>query len=448
MRPGFLRGWTAGCENTRVFPCSIARTGLVVAKEGRGDDYAGQIMNLNRRSLLKMAGLLSGSRARLRFALEPAAPAKSVYDELGVRPFINAAGAYTNFGGALMRPEVIDAMQDASLHSVSISELQDAVGKRIAATLGCEAALVTAGCASSLTLATAACMAGNDAEKIRRLPDTGGMKNEVIIQRAHRFDYDHAIRNVGAKLIEVDSVEELKAAVTPRTAMLFFLNSSDAKGRIRREEFVRLAKQMEIPSLVDAAADLPPAENLWALTKMGFDLVGFSGGKSLGGPQCSGLLLGRKELIEAAFLNGSPHSDTLGRTSKVGKEEIVGIYRALQLFVETDHKAEWAEWERRVAVIAAKVSAVPGVKAEMVVPEVPHHRPQLNIQWDREKIPVSSKEIVAALRTGEPRIELPPESEDSANAVNVAVWMLRPGEEAIVGQRVAEAFAQRAQSTD
>jgi D-glucosaminate-6-phosphate ammonia-lyase len=402
-------------------------------------------MNVNRRSFLTVAGLLSGSRAKLRFALGPAAPAKAIYDELGVRPFINAAGAYTNFGGALMRADVIEAMQDASLHSVSISELQDAVGKRIAAMLSCEAALVTAGCASSLTLATAACMAGKDADKIRRLPDSSGMRNEVIIQRAHRFDYDHAIRNVGAKLVEVDSAEELKAAVTPRTAMLFFLNSADAKGKIRREEFVGLAKQMGIPSLVDAAADLPPAENLWALTKMGFDLVGFSGGKSLGGPQCSGLLLGRKELIEAAFLNGSPHSDTLGRTSKVGKEEIVGIYRAVQLFVATDHKAEWAEWERRVAVIAEKVSSVPGVKAEMVVPEVPHHRPQVSIQWDREKIAISGKEIVAALRAGEPRIELPPENEESANAVNVAVWMLRGGEEAIVGRRIVEAFAERTQ---
>lgn len=388
-------------------------------------------------------GLLSGWRLQLRRSPKDSSPFESsVYDELGVRPFINAAGAYTNFGGALMHDEVLVAMQQASLHSVSIIELQEAVGKQISNWLGCEAALVTAGCASSLAQATAACVAGSDPERIRRLPDTTGLKNEVILQKSHRFEYDHAIRNAGARLIEVETTEELRSAVTARTGMLFFLNSADAKGKIRRQNFAEIANQLQIPALIDAAADLPPVENLWALNRMGFDLVAISGGKSLRGPQCSGLLLGKKDLIEAAFLNGSPRSDSLGRVSKVGKEEITGLYRALQIFLKTDHAAEWKEWERRVAVIAGGLNSIPGVKAELVVPEVPHNRPQLHVEWDDEKVPLSAKEIVAKMRSGNPRIELPPGSEDFSNHLDVAVWMLRPLEEIVVARKFLEVFRQ------
>jgi D-glucosaminate-6-phosphate ammonia-lyase len=398
---------------------------------------------IDRRSFLKLSGLLPGWPLRLRAALPISTSPPSIYEELGVRPFINAAGAYSIFGGALMREEVLEGMQEVSRQSVSIVELQEAVGKKIAALLGCEAALITAGCASSLLLATAACLAGKDPEKVRRLPEIIGSKNDAIMQRAHRFEYDHAIRNAGAKIVEIETVEELKAAVSERTAMLFFLNSADSKGKIRREEFARLANGLKIPVLIDAAADLPPVENLRILTRMGYDLVGFSGGKSLRGPQCSGLLLGRKDLIEAAFANDSPKSDSVGRVSKVGKEEIIGLYRALQLFLATDHDAEWKEWERRVAVIAQAVSAISGVRASMVVPEVPHNRPQVRIEWDRGKISASPKDIVAALRSGEPRIELPYGSEDSTAGLDVAVWMLRANEDAIVGRRLAEAFVQR-----
>jgi uncharacterized pyridoxal phosphate-dependent enzyme len=395
---------------------------------------------IDRRSFLKLSGLLPGWPLRLQAGPPIPSSPPSIYEELGVRPFINAAGAYSIFGGALMREEVLEGMQEVSRRSVSIVELQEAVGKKIAALLGCEAALVTAGCASSLLLATAACLAGKDPEKVRRLPEIIGSKNEVIMQRAHRFEYDHAIRNAGAKIVEIETAEELKAAVSERTAMLFFLNSADSKGKIRREEFARLANGLKIPVLIDAAADLPPVENLHILTRMGYDLVGFSGGKSLRGPQCSGLLLGRKDLIEAAFANDSPKSDSVGRVSKVGKEEIIGLYRALQLFLATDHVAEWKEWERRVGVIVGEVTAIPGVRASMVVPEVPHNRPQVRIEWEREKISVSPKDIVAALRAGEPRVELPYGSEDSASGLDVAVWMLRKGEDLIVGRRIAGAF--------
>jgi D-glucosaminate-6-phosphate ammonia-lyase len=393
---------------------------------------------MNRRSFLEFVGLLSGWRPWLRSEFASVSPNLSIYTELGVRPFINAAGAYTELGGGLIREEVLDLMQEVSLRSVSITELQHAVGKQIALMLGCEAALVTAGCASSLALATAACIAGKDPGTIRRLPEASASKCEVIMQRSHRFEYDHAIRNSGAKIVEIETLDELKAAVSGRTAMLFFLNSANYKGKIFREEFAQTANLLGIPVLIDAAADLPPVENLYILTRMGYDLVGFSGGKSLRGPQCSGLLLGKKDLVEAAFLNGSPHSDSLGRVSKVGKEEIVGLYRALQVFVKTDHAAEWNEWKRRVSVILSELSLIPGVKGTMSIPEPPHNRPTVDIQWNPEEISLSPQEVITMLRSGDPRIELAPGSENSSTGLQVAVWMLRPQEDVIVARRLTE----------
>ena len=197
-------------------------------------------------------------------------------------------------------------MQVASRQVRSLEDLHDAVGKRIAELLDCPAALVTSGCASALSLATAACVAGADRERIRRLPDTNGMKNEVLVQQTHRVGYDHAIRNAGVRLIEVETREELEKAINEQTAMMFFLNSSDPRGSVHHEEFVAIGKKHNVPTLIDAAADVPPVENLWRFTKLGFDLVGFSGGKGLRGPQSSGLLLGRKDLIAAARLKQQP----------------------------------------------------------------------------------------------------------------------------------------------
>jgi L-seryl-tRNA(Ser) seleniumtransferase len=340
-----------------------------------------------------------------------------------------------------MPKEVQDAMHDAASTHVAIPELQKAFSDHVAPMLGCEAALVTAGCAAALSVATAACVAGKDPEKIRRIPDTSGLKNEVIFQKSHRFGYDHAIRNVGIKIIEVETAEELQGAVNERTAMLFFLNLADPKGKIKRAEFAHIANRLQIPCLIDAAADLPPMENLRDLTRMGFDLAAFSGGKGLRGPQCSGLLMGKKTLIEAAFLNGPPYSDTLGRGAKVGKEEIAGLYRALQLYLKTDHAAEWSEWERRVAVIDREISRIPGVHTKKFVPEIANHAPHLSVEWDAQKIPLTSKQIVENLRSKDPRIELRPGSEESKTGIEVAVWMLRPGEEKIVARRLREALS-------
>ena len=396
---------------------------------------------MNRRSLFKLAGAFSALGFGRGAAAAAAARPPSVYAGLGVRPFINAAGTYTVLSASLMPKAVADAMQEASSAHVSIPELQEAVGKRIAALLGCEAALVTAGCAAALAQATAACVTGKDPAKIRRIPDTTGMKNEVIFQKSHRFGYDHAIRGAGMKIVEIETREELEAAANERTAMVFFLNTADPQGKIRREEFAQIANRLKIPALIDAAADLPPAENLRAFTRMGYDLAAFSGGKGLRGPQCSGLLLGKKELIEAAFLNGPPHSDSLVRGAKVGKEEIIGLYRALELYWKTDHQAEWAEWQRRVTVIERELARVPGVKTQVFVPEIANHSPHLNVQWDQAKLPLTPKEVVENLRSHDPRIELRPGSEQSKNGLDISVWMLRLGEEKIVARRFREALS-------
>ena len=361
------------------------------------------------------------------------AGARDVIRELGVRSFINAAGTFTALTGSLMRPEVMAAMQVASRKYVALEELHVAVGKRIAELLRCEAALVTAGCASAMSLATAACVAGADPERIRRLPDTAGMKNEVVVQKTHRVGYDHAIRNAGVRLVEVQTRAELEGAIGERTAMLFFLNSADPRGKVHHEEFVALGKARGVPTLIDAAADVPPVDNLFRFTKLGFDLVAFSGGKGLRGPQSSGLLLGRKDLIAAARLNNSPNGDTLCRTNKVNKEEVVGMLVALEMYLQQDHAAVWKDWEARCARIAQALQSFPDVKTEVFVPPVANAVPHLRVRWDTKARGVSPAEVVRQLRAGEPSIEVTP---GSRQQLVVGVWMMEPGEDAVVGERL------------
>jgi D-glucosaminate-6-phosphate ammonia-lyase len=365
--------------------------------------------------------------------------ARDVIQELGVRPFVNAAGTFTALTGSLMRPEVVAAMQVASRQYVKLEELQAAVGKRVAELLHCESALVTAGCASALSLATAACVAGKDAARIRRLPDTTGMKNEVIVQRTHRVGYDHAIRNAGVKLVEVETREQMEAALGDKTAMMFFLNLADPKGKIHHEEFVRIARSRGIPTLIDAAADVPPVENLWRFTKLGFDLVAFSGGKGLRGPQSSGLLLGRKDLIDAAQHNNCPNGDTLCRTNKVNKEEIVGMLVALETYLKEDHAAVWKEWEGRCHRITEALKEFPDVRTQIVVPQIANAVPHLHIRWDSRARRVTPAEMVRKLREGKPSIELPPGG--ARTQLVIGVWMMQPGDDAIVGRRIREILA-------
>jgi len=356
-----------------------------------------------------------------------------------VRPFINAAGTYTALTASLIPQEVATAMHEASRQYVSLGELHQAAGERIASLVGSEAALVTSGCAAALTQATAACVCGSDVDAIRQIPDTTGLKNQVILQKSHRFGYDHAIRNVGVDLVEIETRQELEAAISEKTAMLFFLNFANDQGQIDREEFASLGQKTGIPTLIDAAADLPPVENLRIFTEMGFDLAAFSGGKGLRGPQCSGLLLGRRDLVDAAYLNGSPHSNSVARIAKVGKEEIMGLTRAVELYVEKDHEAEWNEWESRVRTIIAGVSDIPGVTANQFVPHIANEVPHVAITWDSTRINLTRDDVANALREGEPRIEARPGAGDTSR-LDIGVWMMEPEDAPVVAARCSEIF--------
>jgi L-seryl-tRNA(Ser) seleniumtransferase len=368
---------------------------------------------------------------------------RDFFRELGVRPFINAAGTYTVLTASLMHPEVVEAINYASKQFVPLNELHDAVGKRIAELIGCEAVMVTSGAAAALTVGTAACITGKNPDFIKRIPDLTGMKSEVIVQKSHRYGYDHAVRNCGVKMIEVETTEDLERAVSEKTAMMLFFNDADPKGQIKIDEFVALGKKHGIPTFNDAAADVPPTEHLSKYTKMGFDLVTFSGGKGLRGPQSAGLLLGRKDLIEAARLNCSPNSDSIGRGMKVNKEEMVGMMVAVEVYLKRDAAAEWKEWERRARVITASVAGLRPVTTEVYVLPIANHVPHIRIRWDKAALSLTADEIRKRLREGRPSIEIVPGSSPAAAAtqeISVGVWQMQPGEAEIVARRLREVF--------
>lgn len=403
----------------------------------------------DRRAFLNsIFGLAAGGAAgsRLRGATKKnkrLVAARDVLGELGVRTFLNAAGTYTRLTASKMPSEVISAMQSASTRYVDLDELHEKAGNRIAELLECEAALVTAGCASALTLATAACVAGDDPERVRLLPDAAGMRNEVVLQKAHRNGYDHAIRNCGVRLVEVVSASEMERAITDRTAMLFFLNRSEKDGQVGHEDFLRIGRKHGVPTLNDAAADVPPLDNLFRFTRMGYDLVAYSGGKGLRGPQSAGLLLGRRNLIGAARLNNSPNSDSVARTNKVNKEEIVGMLVALELFLERDHDATWREWTRRCRRVEQAVGGLRGVSTEIFVPEIANAVPHVRIRWDYAGTGLDAKLAAERLRQGEPSIEVRP---SYSEGLEVAVWMLDPGDERVVGRMIHKLLAEATRS--
>ncbi len=368
---------------------------------------------------------------------------RDFFKELGVRPLINAAETYTLLTASLMLPEVMAAMNYASKMFVPLNDLHDAVGKRIAQLVGVEGAMVSSGAAAALTLGTAACVAGKNPEWIRRIPDLAGtgMKTDVIIQKSHRYGYDHAVRNCGVRLVEVETREALERAAGPQTAMMLFLNENEPVGAIKAEEFAALGKKLNIPTFIDAAADVPPTENLSRFTKLGFDLVTFSGGKGLRGPQSAGLLLGRKDLIEAARLNASPNSDTIGRGLKVNKEEMLGMMVAVEMFLKRDADAEWREWERRTTLLAATAAVNAKVRAELYVPPVANHVPHVRFSWATAGAKLLGPGVRQQLRAGDPSVEIVlVDSAPTAERQEIAlgVWMMQAGEAEIVATRLRQ----------
>jgi uncharacterized pyridoxal phosphate-dependent enzyme len=380
---------------------------------------------------LPMVGGLFGNAAP---AAAAARGGRDYFRELGVRPFINAAGTYTAMTASLMPVEVMAAINYASKHYVMLDELHDRVGERIAALVRAEAAMVTSGAASALTLGTAAVLTGTDRQKIGDLPNLATMKSEVIIQKAHRFGYERAVRNCGVRLVEVETPDDLERAVNEKTAMMLFYNNNNKEGQIRDEAFVQLGRKHAVPTMNDAAADVPPVENLWKYTAMGFDLVAFSGGKGIRGPQSAGLLLGTKPLIAAARQNGSPNGNAIGRGMKVNKEELVGMLAAVERFVHADHAAEARDFHQRADEIRRSASSVSGVNAEIFVPEVANHVPHVRVTWNAGAGIRTPAAIVRALQDGEPSIAIRAEGD----SLVVGVWMMQEGEAKIVARRLRQ----------
>ena len=358
-----------------------------------------------------------------------------IYNSLGVRPLINALSTYTKLGGSIMPPEVVAAMVEGSRMHVNIDELQIAVGRRIAELTHNEAAYVATGAAAGLVLATAALIAGKDPEKIKQLPDLTGMKNEVICHKMHRNGYDHAVRSVGVKLVEIGTPQkaepaEMEAAINERTAFAFWTQGAmNGEGEIPFDQFVEIAHAHGLPVLVDAAAQLPPVENLWRFTQRGADVVVFSGGKDLHGPQASGLILGRKEIIETCRVHGNPNAG-IGRPMKVGKEEMLGLLAAVKWYLGLDHEARNAQFEKWVADWCAALNEIPGVHAERSFPNGAGQAvPRAKVTLDVARVGITGDEIVQRLLDGDPAIAVAP---DGPTSIYLNPYTLQPGEEKIV----------------
>lgn len=356
----------------------------------------------------------------------------NVYEELGVPTVINGQGTMTTLGGSLMRPEVEAVMALAGQHFCSVPALEVAAGKRIAEMLKLPpdyGAIVTSGAAAAMQSGLAGILTRDNPDFIRQIPDLTGMKSEVIIQKSHRNPFDHQLRTTGVRLVVVETRDDVLKAINDKTAMMHFSNFANAAGQIKVDEWVKLGKEHNIPTFIDAAADTPPVSHLWDYANMGYDLIAFSGGKAIRGPQCAGLLVGKKDLVSFALLNNSPHEDTIGRSQKVGKEEIVGMVKAIECYLKEDHDALNKEWQRRLETVSAEITKLPGVTTRYFMPDMANHVPHMEIRWDK-RINATPEDIVAALRKGSPSIILTAGDETPYLAMNS--FMLKPGEDKIV----------------
>jgi uncharacterized pyridoxal phosphate-dependent enzyme len=356
------------------------------------------------------------------------------YEELGVTTVINCEGTMTTLGGSLLHPELEAVMAMAGRHFVSIPDLEVAAGKRIAEMLKLPDgyfALVTSGAAAAMQSGLAGILTGENEALIRQLPDLTGMKSEVIIQKSHRNPFDHQLRNTGVKLIEIETRDQLRQAVNDRTAMMHFSNFANAAGQIKVDEWVRLAKQYNVPCMNDAAADTPPVSHLWDYAQLGYDLITFSGGKAIRGPQCAGLLIGRRDLVSYALLNNSPHEDTLGRSQKVGKEEIIGMVKALELYLNEDHDRLAQQWQSRLEGISRELTKVPGVSTEFFSPDIANHVPHMHISWD-SRVNLEPKQVSKLLRDSKPSIVIG--GGEGRPGLSMCSFMLQPGEDKIVAE--------------
>jgi seryl-tRNA(Sec) selenium transferase len=410
---------------------------------------------ISRRDLLRRGGLLGGALAfpELLVGEAAAAPAPAatapagvglrvgpdIYQSIGVRPLINARGTYTILSGSTMLPEVRAAMAAASQHYVHLDELAEAIGARLATLTGAEWGLVTNGCSAALTHATAACVAGGNPDLHIRIPNLSGFpKDEVIIPKHSRNVYDAALRGVGVRVIEVTTPAELEAALGPRTALIYILASPDAdESALPTKLVASMAQPRGVPVLVDAAAEILTVPNVHL--QNGATLVGYSGGKCLRGPQAAGLLLGRKDLVKAAWVHSAPHHG-YARGYKVGKEEAIGMLMAVEMWMKRDHEAEWKTWTSWLDSVAKRVSAIPGVTTTIVQPKgLSNRMPSLRVFWDRKKLGLPGDVAARTLFEGNPRVGVFPARHDADPAltgVSVNPYMMAAGDEKIVADQL------------
>jgi uncharacterized pyridoxal phosphate-dependent enzyme len=378
----------------------------------------------------------------------PSSAPGNVYQRIGVRPFINARGTWTYLSGSLMLPEVRQAMEAAAQQFVDMFELQRAVGKRMAALSGAESAMITSGSAGAMAVATAACIAGSDPAKIWQLPDTTGLKHEVVMLGG-RIAFDNALRLAGGKLVIAATLDELPSAMNEQTAMVYTTWRDDRLSRA-----LEITRRTKTPVLVDDAAGIPPLDNLSRYAKMGVDLYCFSGGKGLRGPQCAGVLLGRKDLIDAALANSNPWEGSVCRAMKAGKEEIIGMLTAIETWQKIDINSLNREWSAKVQRIAKVVDTVSGVTTKIYVPEEGNSYPTLRVMWDEQAFGLTVAQCDQQLRSGEPRIEVltnsnpsmvaavregdDPKHEPPKNRLEIVSMTLQAGEDLIVARRLRE----------
>ncbi len=409
--------------------------------------FLNKIARHSRREMFQRGGVIAAASA-LPGRSAPAATVAPgdggrIYRAIGVRPLVNCRGTFTIITGSQTLPAVKRAMDEASRSYVQMDELMEGVGKRLAEVTQAEWGIVTAGCCAALTHCTAASIAGSNPERMQRLPDLTGLKSEVIIPEYSRNVYDHAIRMVGAKIVEVHSPSALDAAFNERTAMVYILAGPGDEGPLGTRVMSEAARRHGVPVVVDAAAEILTIPNVHL--ERGATAVAYSGGKCIRGPQAAGLLIGEKSLLKAAWANSAPHH-AFGRSLKCGKEEIMGMLAAVEAWPKRDHKAEWAQWDAWIAEIASAVKRVGGVTTSVGQPDgLSNRSPRLIISWDGAKLGITGQELAKTLLDTEPRIVLGSASgnrpDHMASSISITPYMMIPGDEKIAAQRIYAVLA-------
>ncbi|MCB1021974.1 MAG: aminotransferase class V-fold PLP-dependent enzyme [Acidobacteria bacterium] len=399
-------------------------------------------MPISRRHWLQSGGLASlmGISACTPKAAETAS-GPTVYQRLGLRPILNFRGTHTTLGASKQWQECFQAQAEAAREYIVLEELQEAIGERLAKLCGTESAMVSTGAAGAIAIGTYACVAGDDPFKIRQLPNLDGMKNEVIIQKCHRISYDHAVRGAGVKIVEVETLDQLKAAVNDNTAMVYFLPANnddyDWGDWVRIDDVLAVTKPAGVPVLADCANMLPPWKNIPDFAASGCDLLAISGGKHMRGPQSTGILAGPKEMVRKAWLNSNPHSDSQGRPMKVDREGMVALWTACEIYSQLDFEKINAECERQAQWLKAELEQIPALRVEMLRHENARKVHRIGVWWDEAKVGKDRKTIEAELMDGDPRIAVAGAPD---GGLAFCVFMNEPGEEQLVAKRMQELF--------